>query len=286
VARILNRLVGIVLKQRWMRKRAVGLIVQIGMPAVEPLIAILKDKNRDVREAATEALIQIGSPAVMPLIAALGDRDIDKRAAAAKALGAIGDAAAFRPLIMALRDEDSDVRRLAAGALERLGLVPLGNTARADYLVAKQNLDQFAVLGTSVIQKYQEKHGNILVLVIEDDKIMVQMIAEILDGFGFEVATASHGRMAFKKLQQHPVNIIILDLLLPEMSGFEIYSRLQANPDTKDIPVLIASAWADERHIREASQMGIRHFLPKPFTEDDLLYELLDILWSVELGIY
>jgi DNA-binding response OmpR family regulator len=125
-------------------------------------------------------------------------------------------------------------------------------------------------------RKYFEENRN--VLVIEDDKIMGQMVAQILDDAGFDVVTASNGMIAFEKLKQHPIDFIVLDILLPEMNGFEIYSKLQAKPDTKDIPVLIITAWADEYHIEKASQLGIRHFLPKPFTEDELLNEILSLL--------
>lgn len=125
-------------------------------------------------------------------------------------------------------------------------------------------------------QRYFEANRN--VLVIEDDKIMGQMIAEILDDVGFEVTTASNSSVAFEKLKQRPIDFIILDILLPEMDGFEIYSSLQANPDTRNIPVMIVTAWADERNIERASEMGIPHFLPKPFTEDELLYAILTLL--------
>lgn len=125
-------------------------------------------------------------------------------------------------------------------------------------------------------RKYFEANRN--VLVVEDDKIMGQMVAEILDDAGFEVTTARDGVIAFEKLQQRPIDFIVLDILLPEMNGFEIYTKLQANPETEDIPVLIITAWADERHLEKASQLGIRHFLPKPFTEDELLYEILSLL--------
>jgi chemosensory pili system protein ChpA (sensor histidine kinase/response regulator) len=124
--------------------------------------------------------------------------------------------------------------------------------------------------------KYFEANRN--VLVVEDDKIMGQMVAQILDDAGFEVTTARDGMVAFEKLQQRPIDFIVLDILLPEMNGFEIYTKLQANPGTEDIPVLIITAWADERHLEKASQLGIRHFLPKPFTEDELLYEILSLL--------
>ena len=125
--------------------------------------------------------------------------------------------------------------------------------------------------------KYFEANRN--VLVVEDDKIMGQMVTEILDDVGFEVTTASNGRIAFEKLQEEKsIDFIVLDILLPEMDGFEIYSRLQENSDTKDIPVMIITAWSDEKNIEKASQMGINHFLPKPFTEDELVYTILTLL--------
>lgn len=124
--------------------------------------------------------------------------------------------------------------------------------------------------------KYFEANRN--VLVIEDDKVLGQMVTEILDDVGFEVTTATNGRLAFEKLKQRPIDFIVLDILLPEMDGFEIYAQLQAQAETKHIPVMLVTAWADERNIERASQMGIQHFLPKPFTEDELLYTILTLL--------
>ncbi len=125
-------------------------------------------------------------------------------------------------------------------------------------------------------QKYFEANRN--VLVIEDDKIMGQMVREILDDIGFEVSTAINGRVALEKLRERPIDFIVLDILLPEMDGFEIYKTFQKNPDTKNIPVIIVSAWADEGNKEKAEQMGLRHFLAKPFTEDELLFGILTLL--------
>lgn len=124
--------------------------------------------------------------------------------------------------------------------------------------------------------KYFEANRN--VLVVEDDKIMGQMVTEILDDIGFEVTTAPNGMVALEQLNQKPIDFIVLDILLPEMDGFEIYAKLQENPDTRDIPVMIITAWSDEKNVEKASQMGIKHFLPKPFTEDELVYTILTLL--------
>lgn len=125
-------------------------------------------------------------------------------------------------------------------------------------------------------EQYFEANRN--VMIIEDDKILGEMIFESLADIGFEVSRATNGPMAFEQLQQRSVDFILLDLLLPEMDGFEIYSRLQEDPATEAIPVIIISAWADERNREKAAQLGIRYFLAKPFTEDELLYTILTVL--------
>ena len=125
-------------------------------------------------------------------------------------------------------------------------------------------------------RKYFEANKN--VLVVEDDKIMGQMVAEILEDIGFQVTTATTGRIAMEKLAQHPVDFIVLDVLLPEMDGFEVYAELQANSATRDIPVMIITAWSNEANRQRAAELGIQHFLPKPFTEDELVYTILTLL--------
>ena len=125
-------------------------------------------------------------------------------------------------------------------------------------------------------QKYFEANPN--VLVVEDDKIMGQMVTDILDDVGFEVTRAPNGAVAFEKLKEKQIDFIILDILLPELDGFQIYGKLQENTDTKNIPVMIVSAWADESNLEKASRMEVRHFLPKPFTEDELMYTILTLL--------
>ena len=131
-----------------------------------------------------------------------------------------------------------------------------------------------------LIPKHALKHfeANKNVMVIEDDKFMGQMVIDILMDLGFNVTSAQSGMIAFEKLKTTSIDFIMLDILLPELDGFEIYGILQQNPDTKDIPVMMISAWADEYNTEKASSLGIKHFLPKPFTEDELVYSILTLL--------
>jgi HEAT repeat protein len=104
------------------RKAAAEALVKIGAPAVEPLIAALKDEVERVRKAAAETLVKIGAPAVEPLIAAWRDSsNWHVRQAAVGALGQIGDARAVKPLIGALKNRDEYMRKAAAWALGQIG---------------------------------------------------------------------------------------------------------------------------------------------------------------------
>jgi DNA-binding response OmpR family regulator len=116
------------------------------------------------------------------------------------------------------------------------------------------------------------------VLVIEDDRIMGEMITDTLDEVGFEVTAVSNGRAALERLKQDSVNFILLDLSLPGMNGFEIFNKLRQYSNTKDIPVIMATAWDDDRNRKHASEVGIQHILPKPFTDDELLGTILSLL--------
>jgi HEAT repeat protein len=109
-------------KDASVRKAAVKALVEIGEPAVEPLIAALKVENEDVRQAAAEALVKNGEPAVEPLIAALKDYSV--REAAAGVLGKIGEPAVERAverLIVEFMGQDDDAREAAVKALVAIG---------------------------------------------------------------------------------------------------------------------------------------------------------------------
>ena len=106
---------------RYLSSYVVQVLIEIGELSVEPLIAVLKDRNSRIRGEAMEALGKIGEPAVEPLIAALKDRNSTLRLGATKLLGDIGDVRAVEPLIAALKDDNPMVRLNASWALGKIG---------------------------------------------------------------------------------------------------------------------------------------------------------------------
>lgn len=112
------------------------------------------------------------------------------------------------------------------------------------------------------------------VLLVGGDKALKQMLVMILESNGFEVTTMSYDLIALE--QQQAVDFILLDGW--QADSLEIYSSFQANPTTEHIPVIAIVASPDEKNVEKISKWGIRYFLPKPFTENELLLEILTLL--------
>lgn len=116
------------------------------------------------------------------------------------------------------------------------------------------------------------------VLVIEDDRFMTEVFLGTLGDIGFRVTTATNATVALARLRQQPSDFIILDLMLPDMSGFDLFKQLKQTPETREIPVIMVTAWGDSVHRKKAALLGIEHFLTKPFTEDELLEAIFHLL--------
>ena len=119
-------------------------------------------------------------------------------------------------------------------------------------------------------------------IVVEDDAIMGRMLRAILRDAGFQTTLAPTGLMGLDLIQQGNVDFVVLDVLIPEMNGFEVYEAMQNDPKMRQIPVLMITAWDDDRHMDRVRQLGVKHFLPKPFTEEELLEQIRSVLQDLE----
>lgn len=107
------------------------------------------------------------------------------------------------------------------------------------------------------------------VLVVDDDPAILDMIAELLGYEGYDVVTSSEGSAALEIANLHAPALILLDLMMPKMSGWQVIAALRAAPQTRAIPVVLLSARRDLA--TTASELGVETFLEKPFELDDLL---------------
>jgi len=114
-----------------------------------------------------------------------------------------------------------------------------------------------------------------IILVIDDDKKLNKLLKEYLTQFGYSVFTADHPDRGLKKITEHGPDIIILDIMLPGMDGFEVCKEIRK---TSDIPIIMLTARGDVTDRIVGLEIGADDYLPKPFEPRELLARLQSIL--------
>ena len=103
------------------------------------------------------------------------------------------------------------------------------------------------------------------VLVVDDDPINRALLARSLEREGHEHAMAEDGREALEKLRAEPFDIVLLDVLMPELDGFEVLRRIEGDPELRHVPVIMISALEDLDSVVRCIELGAEDYLPKPF---------------------
>lgn len=109
------------------------------------------------------------------------------------------------------------------------------------------------------------------ILVVEDDPEINHLVGAYVELAGFHYVAALDGRAAMNRARDCHLCAVVLDLMLPDMSGWEICRQLKADLQTHDIPVIILSALDNDDSRREGSRCGAAEYLTKPFDPDRLL---------------
>lgn len=108
------------------------------------------------------------------------------------------------------------------------------------------------------------------ILIVDDSKASLDMIKSILDDKDLRIATASTGEGALKKVKANPFDLILMDILMPEMDGFQVNRALKKNKSTKGIPVIFITAKHDEESIIKGFEEGAMDYVTKPFKDAEL----------------
>jgi two-component system alkaline phosphatase synthesis response regulator PhoP len=133
------------------------------------------------------------------------------------------------------------------------------------------------------------------ILCVDDDRLLVTIISGLLKKEGYEVATALDGSEGLKKAREMKPDLIILDIMMPGLDGYEVCKRLKQDPDTAKIGVLVCTAKGGvEEQIREAGRFadkvqdrlrgydaGALEFLTKPVKATELVQRVKAILWAL-----
>ena len=109
------------------------------------------------------------------------------------------------------------------------------------------------------------------VLVVDDDEKIRKMLTFLLSAKGYAVDSAPDGRKALAFMEKNRPNLIILDLMMPFMDGFEVCETLRARGSLEKVPVIVLSAYPFSEEINKLIKLGVYDFVSKPFTSSDLL---------------
>lgn len=109
------------------------------------------------------------------------------------------------------------------------------------------------------------------VLLIEDDSVLRENIAELLELSDFEVLTAPNGKLGLKSININMPDIIVCDIMMPELDGYEVLNEVTKNNKTKHIPFIFLSAKTEHQDVRKGMNLGADDYITKPFTEDELV---------------
>ena len=108
-------------------------------------------------------------------------------------------------------------------------------------------------------------------LVVDDVPLNILLIKKMLSQYTFEIRTANGGQAALDAIAQKKPNLVLLDLMMPGIDGFEVIRRLRADDATKDLPIIILSALNSEQDISKGFQLGANDFIKKPIIMEKLL---------------
>lgn len=116
-----------------------------------------------------------------------------------------------------------------------------------------------------------KKEGNRTILVVEDNSVIIELMERTLGRAGYRVIGCADS-LKYREacLSEHP-GLIILDILMPGKTGWEILGELKQDPELADIPVIVSSVKAQHEDVERGSQMGAVAFIAKPYVFGDLL---------------
>ena len=122
------------------------------------------------------------------------------------------------------------------------------------------------------------------ILAVDDERHIVRLVQVNLERAGYQVVSAFDGKEALKKVESEKPDLIVLDVMMPHMDGFEVLKRLKSEDKTKNIPVVMLTAKAQDADVFRGWASGVDCYLTKPFNPIELLTFVKRIFESYDEG--
>jgi len=116
------------------------------------------------------------------------------------------------------------------------------------------------------------------ILVIEDDRGISELLTHLLEGQGYDVAASYDGIDGLQKVKSFEPNLIILDINMPLMDGWQLLQALQSSPKTVSVPILMCTEHTLMKEVEQALAMGAAGYIMKPFSTERVLSKVKGVL--------
>ena len=121
------------------------------------------------------------------------------------------------------------------------------------------------------------------ILVVDDEEALLELVSAILEGEGYEVLTAASGSKALEALEQNEFDLVLLDVMMPEMDGWGVVREMEKRPRMKDLPIaMLTVKTMSPQYFYNSEVEGLVDYINKPFSKKELLYRVKTILEEVE----
>lgn len=130
--------------------------------------------------------------------------------------------------------------------------------------------------------------GESRILIVDDDPDTIQLVASYLEDEGYDLYVAKNGEEALRKVRDNEYDLLLLDVVMPDLNGREVCRRLKSNEDGSDLPIVFLTSQSDPEKLAEGFEVGAADYISKPVTEPELTtrvrhqLELVDYRESME----
>jgi excisionase family DNA binding protein len=160
------------------------------------------------------------------------------------------------------------------------GHIKAYKTAGGHRRIKKEDLDQFLKEKGMPLPEGPKVEERKKVLVVDDDKIIVETIVQALeeDEHGYEMISASDGFEAGLQVNHFKPDLLILDIMMPDINGYEVCQKIKSNPDSKNTKIIVLSAYLDDEAFKQMKEYGADACFSKPLPLEQLKFEVAKLL--------
>ena len=122
------------------------------------------------------------------------------------------------------------------------------------------------------------------ILIVDDESYIVTSLSYVMKNAGFEVDSAGDGEEALEKVKSKAPDLVILDIMMPKLDGFEVCKQIRANPDWNSVRIIMLTAKGRDSEREKGLELGADDYLTKPFSTRDILQRAKDVLAAARVA--